>query len=287
MCKKILLTGARGFVGSYFLTNYKDIFKIKTFSFIKDDIDELKLNGIDAIVHLSALVHQMNGAREDEYEKVNVIQSLDLAKRAKKYGVKQFIFMSTIKVYGEESNTTYDEKTKTNPQDDYSKSKLKAELELMRLEDKNFKVSIVRTPVVYGKQVKGNILSLINLIKRVYILPLGGIQNKRSFVYIGNLCNVIYEIIKQEKKGIFLACDDEVLSTTDFVKYLSYGMGKKNLLIKLPFFEIMLKYFKPNFYQRFYGSLCINNNWTKEELKLRNPFSIKQGVKEIFKDSNE
>lgn len=133
---------------------YKQKYNIRSFSFLKDDINNLDCSSVDIVFHLAALVHQMGGASAEEYERVNVSQTLELAKRAKKAGVKQFIFMSTVKVYGEETNTKYSE---CYPEDEYGKSKLKAELELLKLEDENFKISIIRTPIVYGFGVKANI----------------------------------------------------------------------------------------------------------------------------------
>ncbi len=166
---KLLLTGANGFVGSYFKNNYKKKYNINTFSFLNDNLEDLDLSNMDTIIHLSALVHQMGGASKEEYEKINVTNTTDLAKKAKVSGIKNFIFMSTIKVYGEEVNIAYTENSECKPQDDYGKSKLKAEVELLRLEDKNFKISIIRTPIVYGYGVKANIKNLINLVNKVPI----------------------------------------------------------------------------------------------------------------------
>jgi UDP-glucose 4-epimerase len=131
----ILLTGANGFVGSYFKSNYNNKYNINTFSFLNDNFQNLDLKNTDTIIHLSALVHQMGGANEEEYKKVNVTQTIDLAKKAKNNSVKHFIFMSTVKVYGEETNIAYTESSDCNPQDDYGKSKLRAEQELKSLED--------------------------------------------------------------------------------------------------------------------------------------------------------
>ena len=176
--KKLLITGSNGFVGNYFINKYKNKYEIKTFSFLKNDINTLDCNTIDIVFHLSALVHQMGGASANEYEKINVIQTIELAKKAKESGVKHFIFMSTVKVYGEETNSKYIENTVCNPEDDYGKSKLKAEQELQKLEDENFKISIIRTPIVYGYGVKANIKSLINLVNKVPLLPFGNIKIK-------------------------------------------------------------------------------------------------------------
>ncbi|MFW3412520.1 NAD-dependent epimerase/dehydratase family protein [Aliarcobacter butzleri] len=280
---KLLITGSNGFIGNYFINNYKSKYNIKTFSFLKDDINTLDCNTIDIVFHLSALVHQMDGASTNEYEKINVIQTIELAKKAKESGVKHFVFMSTVKVYGEETNSKYTENTVCNPEDDYGKSKLKAEQELQKLEDENFKISIIRTPIVYGYGVKANIKNLINLVNKVPVLPFGKIKNKRSMVYIGNLCHLVDKIIIQKKSGIFLACDDEPLSTSKLIDLIAKNLAKKTYLIKIPFFESLLKILKPSFHKRLYGSLEIDNTITKEKLNLKNPYDVEDGIKFMIK----
>jgi UDP-glucose 4-epimerase len=276
----ILLTGSSGFIGTYFIHKYKSKYNIKQFSFLKDDIAMLDLEKIDVIIHLSALVHQMGGASASEYERVNVEQTLALAKRAKESGVRHFIFMSSVKVYGEESDTPYTERTPCLPEDEYGKSKLKAEKELQRLEDEEFRVSIIRTPIVYGFGVKANIQSLINLVAKVPILPFGDIQNRRSMVYIGNLSHMIDVIIQKREKGIFLATDDATLSTQEFIKLIAKVLGKEIYLIKLPLFQRLLKSLKPSFHKRLYGSLMIDATQTKEILFENKalPYSVEQGI---------
>ncbi|MBL3520903.1 NAD-dependent epimerase/dehydratase family protein [Arcobacter lanthieri] len=280
---KLLITGSNGFVGNYFINKYKSKYNIKTFSFLKNDINRLDCNSIDVVFHLSALVHQMGGASASEYEKTNVIQTIELAKKTKESGVKHFIFMSTVKVYGEETNIKYTENTVCNTEDQYGKSKLKAELELKKLEDEKFKVSIIRTPIVYGYGVKANIKNLVNLVNKIPILPFGNINNKRSMVYIGNLCYLVDEIIIQQKSGIFLASDDEPLSTSRLIELIARNLGKKIYLVKIPFFESLLKLVKPSFYKRLYGSLEVDTTITKEKLNLKNPYSVEDGIRLMIK----
>lgn len=274
----ILLTGSRGFIGSYFKNNYSNQHRIETFSFLNDDLADLDLTQIDSVVHLSALVHQMGGASKEEYKRVNVTQTLELAKKAKKSGVKHFIFMSTVKVYGEESDIVYSENTPCNPQDEYGKSKLEAEEKLQKLEDSTFTVSIIRTPIVYGEGVKANILNLINLVKKVPVLPFADIENKRSMVYVGNLCAIINCIIKVRKPGIFLASDDRALSTSELVQLIALALNKKVFLVSLPFFPQLLEKIKPSFYKRLYKSLEVDNTFTKKELGFSNRYSAEEGI---------
>ncbi len=293
---KLLITGASGFVGSYFIKKYGPDYEIKTFSFLKDDFESLDCSGVDVVFHLSALVHQMGGASAEEYEKVNVIQTLKLAKKAKESGVKQFVFMSTVKVYGEETNTKYTENSICNPEDEYGKSKLKAERELLKLEDESFRVSIVRTPIVYGYGVKANIRSLVSLVSKVPVLPFGGIDNRRSMVYVGNLCHLVDVVIEQQEAGIFLASDDEPLSTTKLIELIAKNLNKKVYLIKIPFFESLLKTLKPSFHKRLYGSLEVDNTLTMQRLfeitnrvgndVVKMPFSVEEGIELMIKGEN-
>lgn len=275
----ILITGINGFIGSYFSTTYDNKYNIKKFSFRNDNLKKLDLKNIETIIHLSALVHQMGGASREEYEKVNVIQTLALASRAKNSGVKHFVFMSTVKVYGEETAIVYTEKSDCDPQDDYGKSKLKAELEIQKLEDEDFKISIIRTPIVYGYGVKANMKNLINLVNKIPILPFSDIENSRSMVYVGNLCHLIDVICEKKRSGLFLASDDKALSTKTLIELISNALNKRVYLVKLPFFKEILKKIKPLFYKRLYGSLEIDNSITREALEFTNLYSVEDGIK--------
>lgn len=276
---RVLITGASGFIGSYFINKYKSSYSFETFSFLKDNFDALNLKDIDCILHLSALVHQMGGASEEAYEQINLNQTLKLAQKAKEYGVKHFVFMSTVKVYGEENKKAYSEISPTHPKDAYGKSKLQAEIALSQLEEKNFCVAIVRTPIVYGYGVKANIQNLIKLIKKVPILPFGDIHNRRSMIYVGNLCHLLDAILTQKAQGVFLASDDKALSTSELIEYIAKHLHKRLHLVKVPLFSSLLKQLKPLLYQRLYQSLEVDNHRSKAKLKIQNPYSTDEGIK--------
>ena len=127
--------------------------------------------------------------------------------------------------------------------------------------------------------IKANIKSLVNLVSKVPVLPFGGIDNKRSMVYVGNLCHYVDVVIKSMACGIFLASDDEPLSTTRLIELIAKNLDKKVYLVKIPFFESLLKLLKPSFYKRLYGSLEVDNAFTKEKLKLKNPYGVEEGIK--------
>ncbi|WP_044418064.1 NAD-dependent epimerase/dehydratase family protein [Halarcobacter anaerophilus] len=279
---KLLITGSNGYLGSSFLNQYKSKYLFKRFSLLNQKIEDIKFDNINAILHCAALVHQKVEHSYEKYYEINVIYPVKLAKIAKQNGVKQFIFISTIAVYGEKKEKL-DENTTCNSVTPYGKSKLEAEKQLLELNDDNFLVSIIRPPMIYGNNAPGNIDSLVKLVKKIPIIPLANIENKRSFISIHNLCYIINEVILQKKSGIFLASDDEPLSTSKLIDLIAKNLDKKIYLIKIPFFESLLKILKPSFHKRLYGSLEIDNTITKEKLNLRNPVSVEDGIKLMIK----
>lgn len=273
-----LVTGASGYLGSSFIKHYKDKYEFEKFSLLSQKLEDINFDAIDIVLHCAALVHQKVEHSYEKYYEINVDYSVRLAKLAKQNGIKQFVFISTIAVYGEKIQKL-DENTACHPVTPYGKSKLEAEKQLLELNDKDFIVSIIRPPMVYGKNAPGNIDSLIKLVKKLPIIPLDEIKNKRSFISIQNLCHMIDEIIIQQKSGIFLASDDEPLSTTKLIELISKNLNKKIYLIKIPFFETLLKLVKPLFHKRLYGNLEVDNSITKEKLNLKNPYSVENGIK--------
>lgn len=278
----ILVTGSHGYIGSSFINAYKDTYVFSTFSLQKNRLQDIHLNNINVVLHCAALVHQKNAIDDEEYYEINTTYPLELAKKAQKYGVKQFIFLSSVAVYGE--NKEYlTEKTSCDPVSSYAKSKLKAEQLLQELNDENFIVSIIRPPMVYGYNAPGNIVSLIQLIQRVRLLPFAKINNRRSFLYIGNLISLINTIVVQQKAGIFLASDDTALSTTELIKFIATNLNRKMYLLNVPLFENCLKLLKPSLYKKLYGNLEIDNTITLERLKYQNPYQTKEGIKLMIK----
>ncbi len=279
---KFLITGSNGYLGSSFIDQFENKYLFEKFSLLNQKIEDINFDNIDIVLHCAALVHQKVEHSYEKYYEINVKYPIKLAKIAKQNAVKQFVFISTIAVYGEDKEKL-DENTICNPITPYGKSKLEAEKELLKLNDDNFIVSIIRPPMIYGKNAPGNIDSLVKLVKKLPIIPLGKIENKRSFISIQNLCHLVDEIITQEKQGIFLACDDEPLSTSKLIELITKNLDKKIYLIKIPFFETLLKVVKPSFHKRLYGSLEVDNSITKEKLNLQNPYSVEDGIRLMIK----
>jgi nucleoside-diphosphate-sugar epimerase len=280
---KILITGANSFVGTNFrrYSQYEDIEEISLHENRPEDID---FSRYDVILHLAAIVHQSKKIRESEYFNVNRDYCLRTAVFAKKAGIKQFVFLSTLKVYGEfvPGTEVLNENSKCVPDDAYGRSKYEAEIGLKNLEDNNFTVSIIRPPLIYGEEVKANMLRIIKLIETIPILPFGKVNNKRNFIYTENLVGFIDKIIEKKASGVFIAKDESSISTTELVNYLSKYLGRRVTLFKLP--EIFIRissFFIPGISERLYGSSEFDNNKTKKELNYKPPFSTEEGIRKM------
>jgi nucleoside-diphosphate-sugar epimerase len=277
---KILITGSNSFVGTNFgrFSQYKDIAEV---SLLDNRPEDIEFDKYEVVLHLAAIVHQSKKVREQEYYIINRDLCLRVAELSKKAGVKQFIFLSTVKVYGEfvPGSDPWNEDSDCHPEDAYGKSKYEAELALRKLQDTGFIVSIIRTPIIYGPGVKANMLRLITLIEKVPVLPFKNVNNSRCYTYSGNLVGYIDRILEIKASGIFLVMDDSSMSTTDLVTFLAKFLGKRIVLYKVP--EIFVRFLvsvKPGAFDRLYGSFYLNNSKTKEILKYKPLFSIEEGI---------
>ena len=285
--RKILITGANSFIGSYFRDHAPTNYEVTEVCVKENPVEEIDFTPYDTVFHVAAIVHQTSSVSNSIYFDVNSNLTFNIAQRAKSQGVKQFVFMSTAKVYGENSTreNPWNEDTKCEPQDAYGQSKLDAERRIKSMEDEHFKVAIIRTPVVYGAGVKGNIQRMALYIHATKIIPLKGIDNERSMVYIGNLMALIYRIIALQKSGAFLAGDRRSVSTSEFANYMIKGTGKKKMFISIPrFVQKMIKLITPRNYMRLFGSMVIDHQNTFASLQFEPPYTIVEGIQEVMDD---
>lgn len=280
----ILLTGATGFVGQHFLHYNKNRFNITPAS-VREHLPLPDLSNINAIVHLSGKAHEMQPIPDEVYFSANAELSKKLAVAAKKAGVKQFVYVSSVKVYGNVMSEYLDENSSCYPDDAYGKSKQLGEQYLQELEDENFIVSIVRPPLVYGSGVKGNMLKLMQLAQKNIPLPFGNINNKRSLVFVDNLIALINKLIETKTSGIFIAGDEAPISTTQLISLIRQALNKKPNLVYIPsFVKRIIKKIRNPLYIRLFGSLVIDNTATNERLHFIPPFSTEEGIKKMAKD---
>jgi nucleoside-diphosphate-sugar epimerase len=281
---RILITGANSFIGTNFrkFSRFRDIEEI---SLLENKPENIDFTGYDIVLHLAAIVHQSKKISEEIYFSVNRDLCLKVAEQAKKGKVKHFIFLSTVKVYGDFASETsiWNEDSICIPGDSYGKSKLEAEIGLRKLQNSDFAVSILRTPLVYGEGVTANMNSLIRLIETVPVLPFNKVYNKRSFTYIENLVGFIDQIILKKSSGVFIAIDGKAISTTELLNYISKHLGKRIILFKLPGIIIRIgKSIIPRIFDRLYGSLEVDNTKTLKDLDFKPPFTTDEGIRRMI-----
>lgn len=241
--KKVLVTGVNSYVGNSFaewVEQYPDEYEVDRISLRDDKWKEIDLSVYDSILHVAGIAHvSTNPKMEEKYYKVNRDLTIELAKAAKNAKVKQFIFMSSIIVYGDSKaeKIVIDRDTKPNPSNFYGRSKLEAEEGILPLEDDYFKVAIMRPPMIYGKDSKGNYPKLAKAAQRLPIFP--DIDNERSMLHIDNLSEFLRLVIKNEDKGLFFPQNKEYVKTSDMVREIAYAHGRNIYLTKA--FNTILK----------------------------------------------
>jgi len=313
--KKILVTGASGFIGASLckalLKSNKSVCGIVrslSSSSINSEIEYVSVGdispktnwndilvGTDCVIHCAGRAHITNETKADTlefYRTINSKSTKQLAEQAAKVGVRRIIFLSSIGVHGLETNNRnpFLYSDQPNPIENYAISKYEAEQLLLQISSNTgLEVVIVRSPLVYGQSAPGNLNRLIKLMDLGLPLPFGGIKNKRSFIGIDNLVNLLIHCIDhQDANGkTFLASDGEDLSTPDLLNYIASSMGRTARLFSIPLF--LLKFLgyifgKQKEINRLIGSLRVDNNYTRETLSWTPPLSVKEGIRRMVQD---
>lgn len=310
---RIMVTGATGFIGSGLAKRLKNrggevVTPVRSqhasdtgsvVGEIDGDTDwRDALKAVDAVVHSAARAHIMKeGATDplDEFRKINVEGTLNLARQAVEAGVRRFVYLSSIKVNGEQTvkGSPFCEEDLPAPEDPYGISKLEAERGLQIIaRETGMEVVIIRPPLVYGPGVKGNFASVIKLVAKGLPLPLGAIYNKRSLVALDNLVDLIVTSIDHPSAGneIFLVSDGEDLSTSDLLRRVAAAMGKPSRLIPVP--ASLLQFGatvvgKKAMAQRLLGSLQVDISKTRDVLGWTPPLSVDEGLRRCFTDNQD
>ena len=247
------------------------------------------LNGIDAVVHLAARVHVMDEGCTDpnsEYRKINVDGTKHLARIADTKNVRRFVYLSSIKVNGDGRSDPYTTEDPPAPVDPYGISKLQAEMVLREIaEETGLEVVILRPPLVYGPGVKANFLQLIKLINLGIPLPLAGIKNHRSLIFLGNLVDAVLTCILHPKAAgkTFLLSDGKDVSTAELIQKISSLLGRPSRLFSLS--PDLLRFFakmtgRSKAANRLLDSLTVDSSKICAELNWKPPFSIEEGLRE-------
>ena len=247
------------------------------------------LAGKDVVIHTAARAHIMKDLSSTplvEYRKVNVKGTLNLARQAAEFGVRRFVFISSIKVNGERTpkNQPFVPEDTPAPKDAYGISKMEAEQGLQALAaDTGMEVVIIRPPLIYGPRVKGNFASLMQLVEKGLPLPLGAIYNKRSMIALDNLVDLIITCVDHPAAAnqLFLAGDGQDVSTTELLQGLAKAMGKPSRLVPVPAGLLMFGAAilgKKAMAQRLLGSLQVDISKARNVLGWQPPLSVEEGL---------
>jgi nucleoside-diphosphate-sugar epimerase len=263
--RKILITARNSYIGNSFAewVSGRPEYSVDFITCRDDEWKKTSFAKYDVILHVAGIAHVE--AKEDQselYYKVNTDLTIDLARKAKVDGVKQFVFLSSMIVFGESNinnrNIVVTSDSKPEPSGFYGNSKLQGEKGIIKLQDEKFNIVIVRPPMIYGKGSKGNFPKLVKLAKISPIFP--NIHNQRSVLYIDNLCEFLRLIIYHQEKGCFHPQNKEYVNITELVRIIAKANGKHLIVTKLFNSVINLSGRKLNFINKLFGTFIYDQS---------------------------
>lgn len=304
---KVLITGANGFVGRALVQKFSELplyeitlvlrslgaYKDSEYTIFKiDNLDSAvnfsyALKNVEVVVHIAARAHILKEDSSnplEEFNKINVDGTLNLAKQALNNGVKRFIFISTIGVYGSKSVRPFTEQNSVEPENDYARSKLQAEEQLKKLVNgTSMDLVILRPPLVYGANAPGNFGKIFNLVTKNIPLPFGSVHNKRSMVYVENLVDFIIHCVDHPAAAnqTFLVSDNDDISLTRLITTIRKCAGMPKLLLPVPVFLFKLAgklTGKQAVVDRLVGDLQVDSSKARTLLNWQPPFTFEEGI---------
>lgn len=251
---RILITGANSYIGRAFekwLAQWPDKYVVGMVGMIDGSWREKSFSGYDVVFHVAGIAHiKETKKNESLYYSINRDLAHEVAKKAKRDGVRQFIFLSSMSVYGVDTGVI-DKNTPIKPKSAYGNSKLQAEELINILADDTFIVAVLRPPMVYGKGCKGNYPRLAKLALKTPIFPL--VDNKRSMIYIDNLSEFVKQVCDHTSGGLFFPQNTEYVNTSEMVRLIAEVHGKKIKFTKI--FNPLLKLINNNTLNKIFGDL--------------------------------
>ncbi len=266
--KNILITGKNSYIGislENWLMREPDKYKVDTVSTRDDVWKEKDFSKYDIVFHVAGIAHIKETSDNQEfYYKVNRDLAYETAQKAKEDGVEQFIFLSSMSVYGIEEGVI-DKSTPLKPNSAYGKSKIEAEDLINRLQDDSFTVATLRPPMVYGKGCRGNYPRLAGLALKTPIFP--NVDNKRSMIYIDNLSEYVKQLIDNGSGGLFFPQNAEYVNTSEMVRLIAEAHGKRVRMTKL--FNPLLRLLNVSTVNKVFGDLVYDMSMSEYENDYR------------------
>ena len=272
--RKLLITGANSYVGvsvEQYLGRWPENYRVDTLDMIGEGWHQADFSRYDAVLHVAGIVHQGSSKKDPRqealYHRVNALLPVEVARKAKAEGVKQFLFMSSASVYGLDApvgeTVIITKDTPLAPKDNYGISKAKAEAGLRELAGEGFKLAILRPPMIYGKGCKGNYQTLANLAKKLPVFPY--VDNRRSMLYTENLAELIRQLLEDEAEGIFCPQNNEYVNTSDMVNLIAHIHGRSVLMVKGVTWALKLLRPFTDIADKAFGSLCYDFELSRYE----------------------
>lgn len=274
--KKILIAGAKSYIGDS-LQAYLKQFPGAYESTILDTIGLTPtpehFRGYDAVFCVAGIAHIRETAdNRDLYYKVNRDLVIEMAKCAKAAGVRHFVLLSTMAVYGKTSGHIT-KQTAPNPVTAYAKSKIQADDAIAKLEDNDFIFACLRPPMVYGRNCKGNYQTLRKSALRFPIFP--NYRNQRSMIYIGNLCEFVRNVIDEQKKGLFFPQNSEYVRTSEMVSLVAELNGRHIRMLRIFNWGISFcRMLKINIINKVFGDLTYEPEDTVNRFSFRESMEL-------------
>lgn len=266
--KKILITGKNSYIGrslENWLMRESDKYKVDTVDMKEESWKERDFSQYDVLFHVAGVAHiKETNDNQELYYNVNRDLAYETAKKAKEDGVGQFIFLSSMSVYGIE-NGVIQKNTLLNPKSAYAKSKIEAEELINKLQEESFIVTTLRPPMVYGKGCRGNYQRLARLSIRTPIFP--NVDNKRSMIYIDNLSELVKQLIDNRSGGLFFPQNTEYVNTSEMVRLIAEVNGKRVMMTKL--FNILLTTLNLSTVNKVFGDLVYDMSMSYYESNYR------------------
>ena len=251
--------------------------------------------GVDALIHLAARVHDPSPANNPSFRRVNTLGSARLCQLAVECGVRQFIYMSTIKVNGETAPRPFAENDPPRPQGPYALSKWQAEQQIQTItQGQTCRPVIIRPPLVYGPGVKANFYRLLKLVAAKVPLPVGSLHNRRSLIYVGNLVDALIRAMENPQAAgqVFMVSDGQDFSVANLFRAIARAMDRNPRIFPFPpgvlyrFFEMVGR---GEVIDKLRQPLTVDISKIRKTLGWRPPFSFSQGLAETvdwFRKSN-